>query len=276
MTYYPNYQTTYKVCFAYSFNGKEKDYESGFHYYGSRYYNSELSMWLSTDPRADKYPSLSPYNYCANNPIKLIDPNGEEIFVKDEQSKTNITNTLTESEAQFIKFDKNGRLDVYELNKSESDSENFTALKSLANSSYTYIFSNAASYTDGYGNIENLIGDDGIGTKGITLIPNAEQSPSPDNNIYIITSSLLSSEGQIKNIAHEAYGHAYFYELKIQGVDVNPFHTYEMQPSPDVIWNDEFNTYELNLIRVPSNNRLENQIKIATQQALQNYKSRIK
>ena len=64
-------------------NAKEKDYESGFHYYGSRYYSSELSIWNSTDPMADKYPSLTPYNYCANNPIKLIDPNGEEIVDAD-------------------------------------------------------------------------------------------------------------------------------------------------------------------------------------------------
>ncbi len=28
---------------------------------------------------SDKYPSLSPYVYCANNPVKLVDPNGEEI-----------------------------------------------------------------------------------------------------------------------------------------------------------------------------------------------------
>jgi len=36
-------------------------------------------MWLSVDPMSDKYPSMSPYNYCANNPMKLIDPNGMEI-----------------------------------------------------------------------------------------------------------------------------------------------------------------------------------------------------
>lgn len=40
-----------------------------------------LSTWLSVDPMADKYPSLSPYNYCAWNPMKLVDPEGEEIEV---------------------------------------------------------------------------------------------------------------------------------------------------------------------------------------------------
>ena len=36
-------------------NGKEKDYESGFHYYGARYYWSELlTGWLSVDPMSDK------------------------------------------------------------------------------------------------------------------------------------------------------------------------------------------------------------------------------
>jgi hypothetical protein len=36
-----------------------------------------VQMWLSVDPMADKYPNLSPYNYCMNNPIMLIDPNGD-------------------------------------------------------------------------------------------------------------------------------------------------------------------------------------------------------
>ena len=81
--------TTYSDSFSsYCYNGKEKDYESGFHYYGARYYNSELSVWLSTDPMADKYPSLTPYNYCANNPVKLIDPNGMEIWISDDATGT--------------------------------------------------------------------------------------------------------------------------------------------------------------------------------------------
>ena len=63
----------------YTFSAKEKDTETGYSYFGSRYYNSDLSIWLSVDPLSDKYPSMSPYVYCANNPVKLVDPNGEEI-----------------------------------------------------------------------------------------------------------------------------------------------------------------------------------------------------
>ena len=61
---------------SYTFSAKEKDAETGFSYFGSRYYSSDLSIWLSVDPMSDKYPWLSPYVYCANNPVKLVDPNG--------------------------------------------------------------------------------------------------------------------------------------------------------------------------------------------------------
>ena len=65
----------------FTFSGKEKDSETGYYYFGARYYNSDLSLWLSVDPMADKYPSLSPYNYCAWNPMKIVDPNGDTIVV---------------------------------------------------------------------------------------------------------------------------------------------------------------------------------------------------
>ena len=56
-----------------SFTGKERDEETGYGYFGARYMDHELmTMWLSVDPMADKYPSISPYAYCAWNPVKLV------------------------------------------------------------------------------------------------------------------------------------------------------------------------------------------------------------
>ena len=62
------------------FTGKERDEETGYGYFGARYMDHELmTMWLSVDPMADKYPSVSPYAYCAWKPIKLVDPDGMEV-----------------------------------------------------------------------------------------------------------------------------------------------------------------------------------------------------
>lgn len=38
-----------------------------------------MTSWLSVDPMADKYPSISPYAYCAWIPVRLLDPDGREI-----------------------------------------------------------------------------------------------------------------------------------------------------------------------------------------------------
>ena len=69
-------------CWTFTFSAKERDSETGLSYFGSRYYSSDLSIWLSVDPMSDKYASLSPYVYCADNPVKLVDPNGEDYEVE--------------------------------------------------------------------------------------------------------------------------------------------------------------------------------------------------
>ena len=60
----------------YLFNGKELDSETGLYYYGARYYDPRVSLWLNVDPLTEKYPHVSPYTYSLNNPINLIDPTG--------------------------------------------------------------------------------------------------------------------------------------------------------------------------------------------------------
>ena len=44
-----------------------------------------LVLWLSVDPMADKYPSMSPFMYTAGNPVMLIDPNGMETIKMDDE-----------------------------------------------------------------------------------------------------------------------------------------------------------------------------------------------
>jgi RHS repeat-associated protein len=62
----------------YTFTGKERDSETGYSYFGARFYDSDLMTgWLSIDPQSDKFPNISPYNYCNWNPVKLKDLDGE-------------------------------------------------------------------------------------------------------------------------------------------------------------------------------------------------------
>ena len=58
----------------YLFNAKEFDEETGLYYYGARYYDPRLSLWISVDSLAEKYPAFSGFSFAADNsgaePIK--------------------------------------------------------------------------------------------------------------------------------------------------------------------------------------------------------------
>ena len=62
----------------YLFNAKEFDEETGMYYYGARYYEPRLSLWMSVDPQWERFPHMSSYSYSFNNPIKFIDNEGHE------------------------------------------------------------------------------------------------------------------------------------------------------------------------------------------------------
>ena len=58
------------------FTGKERDDETGWDYFGARYYYPAIGRWLSVDKKSDLERSVNPYVYCINNPLIYIDPDG--------------------------------------------------------------------------------------------------------------------------------------------------------------------------------------------------------
>lgn len=110
-TVFPTF-SCYKYRFG--FNGKEKDDEiqgeGNSLDFGGRIYDSRLGRWLSLDPLMDKYPSLSAYNFCANNPIIFIDPSGKTVVPAGKEERkllTSMINNYFGSNAGFaVKKDK--------------------------------------------------------------------------------------------------------------------------------------------------------------------------
>lgn len=52
----------------------------GWYDFEARMYDPAIGRFMQTDPMAEKYYWISPYAYCANNPIKFVDPTGEDIW----------------------------------------------------------------------------------------------------------------------------------------------------------------------------------------------------
>jgi RHS repeat-associated protein len=99
----------------YQFNGKELDAETGLYYYGARYYDPKTSVFMGVDPLAEKSGTWSPYTYCKDNPIRLIDPDGmdpddpptlKQIVSKGIRSSTTFTSLMKNSNISIKNYSK--------------------------------------------------------------------------------------------------------------------------------------------------------------------------
>ena len=83
------------------FAGKEDQAFAGLPYidFGARLYDPATARWNTSDPMAEKYTNLSPFLFCAGNPVNLVDPNGLDIWNVDSTGV--ITNIGTSSDVML-------------------------------------------------------------------------------------------------------------------------------------------------------------------------------
>ena len=96
-------QAPYSYDERFKFTGKERDSETGYDFFGARYYWSDYAHFITPDPLLDNDPGISSYAYCRWNPMMFIDPDGKEKigFFRNDQR----------AEKDFVKsFSDDGRL----------------------------------------------------------------------------------------------------------------------------------------------------------------------
>ena len=100
----------------YKFNGKELDLVHGLRLYdyGARMYDQILGCWTSVDPMAEKYYHISPYVFCADNPVNIIDPDGKVLQIDgDWRTRMTILKELQRLTNDNLHIDKQGYVTLY-------------------------------------------------------------------------------------------------------------------------------------------------------------------
>ena len=87
------------VDLDYRFSAKETDRETGLSYFGARYYDPGVAVWLGTDPVF--HAGSNAYTYCLGNPINMIDPNGMDEIYYDEDG-TEIGRIKTDEDRRYV------------------------------------------------------------------------------------------------------------------------------------------------------------------------------
>ena len=110
----------------YKFSGKEMDEETGLYYFSQRYLDPKYVVFTGSDQLREKYPNMGSYVYCADNPLKFVDPDGRAWkptknqntgeqtgyqWIPENQSHNKDGSLKTGLYAQAIFFSENGTYD---------------------------------------------------------------------------------------------------------------------------------------------------------------------
>ena len=228
----------------YKYGGKEYDDKAIAYDFGARHFTTSIPRWTTMDPLAEKYYSISPYIYCAGNPMNLVDLKGEKVVPTSLKELNMIKDTLPEDARDYVQLNDDGEIDINLMKMYKGSSGNFRRLLVLVESNeYTISVSLASGYDsvnqsgnkNPFSSMKYIPADDEYAKKedkdisfksvsglttgetgfmGKTLFPVLSDSQnSTTDNIEIYINQELSRIGAAETFSHEGYGHAYLYIL---------------------------------------------------------------
>ncbi len=222
------------------FLGKEWDHQHGLdlYDYGARLYDPAVCRWTTMDPLCEKYYGISPYAYCAGNPINRVDLYGDSIRFLDMESINAVYNALLPGMRLSMEFN-NGVLVPHSIQQIALNSQDdfwkdlygVSINSQMVEISTTYTndyymngkycsdlwetpfdIDYAKEYNNGQGSALYPIGKTISGNLGQTLYPKTsyELKRSLNNNIRININAKGNINHRTCGIAHEL-GHVVLY-----------------------------------------------------------------
>ena len=163
------------------FAGKEQEGSSGLYDFEARFDNTFLGRFTTMDPMAEKYYSISPYAYCAGNPVNLVDPDGN--------------NPIYDSYGNFLGTDQYGLSGDWIVLNSNLFAQGMLHVDAINLSSAQISQETYDKITAHYNGLPKRPDYDGYvsmleGIRWAKKHPDALKNPTPDNSLYINTAKL--------------------------------------------------------------------------------------